>query len=193
MMTIAEDIVTAEQLLDMPDLGPCELICGEVVMMSPSGYEHGVIAGRIHTRLATFVEQHSLGIVTAAETGFQIGRDPDTVRAADVGFIRADRVPPVRSARLFSRGARSCRGSGVARRPRRRSAGKGARLALGRLSVGLGGRSHVANDLDLSRLARTRHVDQRRRTDRRHRSSRLSPAGDACLLIREVFQPFGSQ
>jgi hypothetical protein len=97
-------ITTAKELLDDPGLGPCELVCGEFVMMSPSGYERGVVAGRIHTRLATFVERRSLGIVTAAETGFQISHDPDTVRAPDVGFIRADRVPLVH-ARVLPRGA----------------------------------------------------------------------------------------
>ena len=101
MATVQEETVTAEQLLDMPHVGRCELVCGELLMMSPSGYEHGVIAGRIHTRLATFVEQRSLGIVTAAETGFQIGHDPDTVRAPDVGFIRTDRAPPVRTRGFF--------------------------------------------------------------------------------------------
>ena len=40
-------------------------------------------------------------MVTAAETGFQIGHDPDTVRAPDVGFIRADRVPRVRTRGFF--------------------------------------------------------------------------------------------
>jgi Uma2 family endonuclease len=102
-MATAQDIgiTTAEELLNVPDLGSGELVCGEFVMMSPSGYEHGVVAGRIHTRLATFVEQRSLGIVTAAETGFQISHDPDTVRAPDVGFIRADRVPLVRTRGFF--------------------------------------------------------------------------------------------
>lgn len=69
--------------------------------MSPAGYERGVIVGNVHTYLATFVKQRSLGIVTAAETGFVIGRDPDTVRAPDVGFIRAERVPRVRTRGFF--------------------------------------------------------------------------------------------
>jgi Uma2 family endonuclease len=31
--------------------------------------------------------------LTAAETGFQIARDPDTVRAPDVGFVLSEREP----------------------------------------------------------------------------------------------------
>jgi Uma2 family endonuclease len=31
--------------------------------------------------------------MTVAETGFQISRDPDTVRAPDVAFVRAERLP----------------------------------------------------------------------------------------------------
>ena len=89
--------MTAHQLLDKPDLGRCELIRGELVMMSPAGFEHGVIAGRIHGYLFNFVGRKRLGMVVAAETGFQIGHDPDTVRAPDVGFIRADRVPRERT------------------------------------------------------------------------------------------------
>jgi len=62
-------------------------------MMSPAGYEHGRIVLRIGWRLARFVEENALGEATGAETGFRIARDPDTVRAPDIGFIRADRVP----------------------------------------------------------------------------------------------------
>jgi Uma2 family endonuclease len=100
-MITVQEITTAQQLLEAPDLGRCELVRGELVMMSPAGYEHGVIVGNIHTCLATFVKQQSLGIVTAAETGFVIGHDPDTVRAPDVGFIRAERVPQVRTRGYF--------------------------------------------------------------------------------------------
>jgi Uma2 family endonuclease len=100
-MSTVQEITTAAQLLETPGLGRCELVQGELVLMSPSGYEHGIVAGRIHTRLASFVERRSLGMVTAAETGFHIGRDPDTVRAPDVGFIRADRAPRVRTRGFF--------------------------------------------------------------------------------------------
>ncbi len=62
-------------------------------MMSPAGFEHGRIIMRVGVPLGSFVEQHSLGLLTGAETGFQIARDPDTVRAPDVGFVLSERDP----------------------------------------------------------------------------------------------------
>jgi Uma2 family endonuclease len=100
-MATVQEITTAEQLLEAPDLGRCELVRGELVMMSPAGYEHGDVAGRVHGFLFHFVRQNGLGTVTAAETGFQIGHDPDTVRAPDVGFVCAERVPRVRTRGYF--------------------------------------------------------------------------------------------
>jgi Uma2 family endonuclease len=93
-MSTIEKITTAPQLLDAPDLGRCELVRGELIMMSPAGFEHGYIAAYIGSKLLAFVKERNQGVVTAAETGFWIRRDPDTVRAPDVGFVRADRVPP---------------------------------------------------------------------------------------------------
>jgi Uma2 family endonuclease len=92
MATTAE-ITTAEQLLHAPDLGPCELVRGELIMMSPAGYAHGSIAGRITRALGDFVEPRGLGDVLGAEPGFVLARDPDTVRAPDVAFVRSERVP----------------------------------------------------------------------------------------------------
>lgn len=92
-MAIIQHITTAEQLLDAPDLGRCELRRGELIMMSPAGFEHGRIVGRISARLVLAVEEAHLGVVTGAETGFWIHRSPDTVRAPDVGFVVAARIP----------------------------------------------------------------------------------------------------
>ena len=92
-MPTTESITKASDLLDVPGLGRCELVRGELFMMNPCGFRHGRIASRIGSRLEIFVEKHSCGAVTGAETGFQISRDPDTVRAPDVGFVRAERLP----------------------------------------------------------------------------------------------------
>lgn len=64
-------------------------------MMNPCGFRHGRIASRIGARLHVFVEEHSCGTVTGAETGFQISCDPDTVRAPDAGFVRTERLPDI--------------------------------------------------------------------------------------------------
>jgi len=77
----------------MPDDGQrYELVRGEVRMMSPSGSEHGRIAIRIGWRLAQHVEANELGATFAAETGFLLARDPDTVLAPDVAFVCQRRV-----------------------------------------------------------------------------------------------------
>lgn len=92
MSTVAH-ITTAEQLF-ATNLQHCELIGGELVMMSPAGFDHGRFASRIVAALENHVARQRLGIVTTAEAGFQLATDPDTVRAPDVAFVRADRIPP---------------------------------------------------------------------------------------------------
>lgn len=92
-MASTQSVTTADQLLQAPGLGRCELVQGELVMMTPAGYEHGRVIGRLAWRLGGFVEQNELGEVSGAETGFQIRHAPDTVRAPDLAFVRAQRLP----------------------------------------------------------------------------------------------------
>jgi Uma2 family endonuclease len=92
-MTTTEPLITADDLLRTPDLGRCELVRGELIRMTPAGYEHGSIIVNICTPLAIFVTQGGLGRVSGAETGFHIAHDPDTVRAPDVAFVAAGRLP----------------------------------------------------------------------------------------------------
>jgi len=91
-MSVATKSITAEELLAMGDIGRCELIYGEIVTMSPAGVPHGIVAMRIGSFLSRFVDEHDLGIVLAAETGFKIESDPDLVRAPDASFIAKSRL-----------------------------------------------------------------------------------------------------
>lgn len=86
---------SAEQLLEISrdDTHRYELLRGELVTMSPAGSQHGDLAMGLGARMRIFAEDHALGTVYAAETGFRIESNPDTVLAPDVGFVRADRLP----------------------------------------------------------------------------------------------------
>lgn len=53
---------------------------------------HGEIAMTPGALIYAFVRAHRLGVVYAAETGFVLARDPDTVRAPDVAFVAAERA-----------------------------------------------------------------------------------------------------
>jgi Uma2 family endonuclease len=85
--------VTAEQLAELPDDGHRrELVNGVLKMMSPAGGRHGLVASRLCRLLGNHAEPIGLGAVFAAETGFILSRNPDTVRAPDVAFVREDRI-----------------------------------------------------------------------------------------------------
>jgi len=98
VMTAPPDIklITGEELLAMGDIGPCELIDGRIIPMSPTGFEHGNIEVNLSLALKTFVQQRRLGWVVSGEVGIYTRRHPDRVRGADIVFVSKERLsgPP---------------------------------------------------------------------------------------------------
>lgn len=98
--------MTAEELLHMPDDGfRHELVRGELKQMAPAGSEHGYVALNIGVSLGGYVKANGLGRVYAAETGFKLASDPDTVRAPDTAFVARGRVEAAGNVRGFWPGA----------------------------------------------------------------------------------------
>jgi Uma2 family endonuclease len=97
--------VTAAQLLTLHANDRCELIAGDVRMMSPAGWKPGYVVQRLTLLIAGHVEKLGLGMVFGAETGFLITRDPDTVRAPDVAFIAHENLPAKEPTEAFWPGA----------------------------------------------------------------------------------------
>lgn len=89
-------LMTAEDLMANPVENKCtELVAGRMIVSVPPGFAHGVVAARLLVAISGYVNAQSLG-TTLTESGFTLFRNPDTVRAPDVSFIRADRVPQTR-------------------------------------------------------------------------------------------------
>jgi Uma2 family endonuclease len=95
-MSTTAALMTAEELLRLPrGEFRYELINGELKRMSPTGHEHGRITIRLTVPLAQHIRANRLGEVYAAETGFRLTSNPDTVRAPDIAFICQQRVDKV--------------------------------------------------------------------------------------------------
>lgn len=93
MSAVLQEKLSAEDLLRFPDDGMrYELVYGELKSMSPAGAYHGSIAMQVAMALATYAKQRQLGRVFAAETGFLLSRNPDTVRVPDVAFVSRERL-----------------------------------------------------------------------------------------------------
>ena len=84
--------ITGEELLAMGDIGPCELIEGRIVSMTPTGSEHGVIESNLSRHLGNFVVDRKLGKVMNGEVGIFTRRRPDSVRGADIAFVSRERL-----------------------------------------------------------------------------------------------------
>jgi len=87
-------------LVDSPEYADriVELVEGEIIEMpKPSGL-HGQITFLLSLKIGNYVVDNGLGIVTAADTGFILERNPeggDTVRGLDIAFLSSSKVPAV--------------------------------------------------------------------------------------------------
>lgn len=87
-------LLTADELLhlNLPNKRT-ELVRGQLIVREPPGFRHGNVTMRLARAMANHVDAKHLGLVLAAETGFKLASDPDTVRAPDVAFVSRDRLP----------------------------------------------------------------------------------------------------
>src|SRR6266508_305446 len=105
-MSTEVKLMTADELLALPqDEFRYELVNGELKKMSPAGQRHGRITVRLTEPLAKYVREHQLGQVYAAETGFKLKSNPDTVRAADIAFVQRERLEVLGETESFWPGA----------------------------------------------------------------------------------------
>ncbi len=92
-MTVHERSYSAGDLLALPESTSRYLLLeGQLIEMSPTGRSHGLITNRIAYLITGYVLEHRLGAVYAAESGFQLSTNPDTVFGIDVAFVASDRI-----------------------------------------------------------------------------------------------------
>jgi Uma2 family endonuclease len=100
---VATRHITVEEFETMPLEGRWELIDGTLVEMSPSADESSSTGATIIGLLWPFVRQNRLRRLHNAEGGFVLFPDRATVRAPDVAFVRADRMPRGEARKHFPR------------------------------------------------------------------------------------------
>jgi Uma2 family endonuclease len=95
-MATTEKLLTAEEFELLPDDGKrYELIDGELREKAPTVNWHGEVESNLVIRLGGHAQAHGLGRVSCGEILYIVRRNPDRVRAADIAFIRQERVPPL--------------------------------------------------------------------------------------------------
>lgn len=87
-------------------LGPdvkAEIIEGELIVMSPTGPQHGEICGRLVIFVGNYVLQHRLGVVYTEQTAY-VEKGAQGLKGAlapDVSFVRREKLDPKRDPDRF--------------------------------------------------------------------------------------------
>ncbi|MBN1966347.1 MAG: Uma2 family endonuclease [Anaerolineae bacterium] len=89
-MVTQEKLMTVEEFWAQYAGQPYELVEGEVVPMTLTGLTHGFITSRVAAHLRSFVDEHQLGEVVGAETGFRLS--DVALQAVDAAFVSKEKL-----------------------------------------------------------------------------------------------------
>jgi Uma2 family endonuclease len=98
MSTVTTQI-TAEEYSRMHFDVPTELVRGEIYYpygedgMTRPGYRHGIICVNVAVALTIWNKKSRLGRIASNDSWITTHHDPDSVRGADVAYMREDRLP----------------------------------------------------------------------------------------------------
>ena len=84
--------ISGRALWAMGNIGPAELIAGEIKYLMPTGRLHGRIEITFAALVLRYLLENRIGEVYTGEVGIYTRRNPDTVRAADVVYISNERL-----------------------------------------------------------------------------------------------------
>ncbi len=94
-MSTTTHTMTAEELFNLQDEpNRHALIKGELLTKPPPNLKHGFVIMNLAVPLATHIKANKLGVV-AAESGFILEQNPDTVLGPDISFVRAERIKTI--------------------------------------------------------------------------------------------------
>ena len=135
----ADPLMTAEELFRLSDDGWLHaLVRGELQRRTLAGFRHGTVSTNVVMSLAHHVKTRRLGVVCGAGTGFVLARNPDTVLAPDVAFIRCERIPASGLPATFWEGAPDLAGEVTSPGDTGPAVAEKGVVALGRHARGLG-------------------------------------------------------
>lgn len=87
-----KDLLTYQDLKDLPNEGRYEVVEGRLLEMSPAGGWHSRAVAKIAERLIRFLEDTKKGYVLAGELGLLIKKEPLTLRASDIAFYSKEKL-----------------------------------------------------------------------------------------------------
>lgn len=94
-MAVQSRLMTADEFFDLPEIPGkrFELVRGELVEMTGTGYRHSRLVRFLQFRLDAFATERGLGEVSGDNLSYRIARAPDIVRVPDVAFVTKEHLP----------------------------------------------------------------------------------------------------
>src|SRR5262245_54610715 len=87
----AEKPATIQDLMEIPKDGQIHELVDGVIVVSPAGARHSMVAMKIASVFMDFLKDHPIGIVFGTDVGFILPNG--NLRSPDVSFVSKEKLP----------------------------------------------------------------------------------------------------